>query len=236
MKYAILAAGEGERLLKEGINMPKPLVKIQGEAMIDRLIRIFIANGADEVWVIANETFPQLTGHLHDLQQRYGRTLKFITAHTPGSMHSFHALAPYLGTDRFCLTTVDPVFSEKEFTHYIQAFQAADADAWMAVTRYVEDEKPLHVDVDEETWRIRQFLDDMEEAVYVSGGIYCLDPVCLHTLERCMREGRLRMRDFQRGLIEDGLCVKAFPFSKIVDVDHARDIVQAELWLQEEAL
>ena len=42
MRYAIIAAGEGSRLAQEGISLPKPLVKINGEAMIDRLIRIFL--------------------------------------------------------------------------------------------------------------------------------------------------------------------------------------------------
>jgi hypothetical protein len=48
-----------------------------------------------------------------------------------------------------------------------------------------------------------------------------------------MTEGQSRMRNFQRGLIADGLQLKAFPFSKILDVDHASDIPKAELFLQE---
>ena len=41
MKFAIIAAGEGSRLSQEGVTLPKPLVRIGGEAMIDRLLRIF---------------------------------------------------------------------------------------------------------------------------------------------------------------------------------------------------
>ena len=32
MKYAIIAAGEGSRLQQEGVVLPKPLVKLRGEA------------------------------------------------------------------------------------------------------------------------------------------------------------------------------------------------------------
>ena len=39
MKYAVIAAGEGSRLAGEGIEVPKPLVRIGGECLIDRLIR-----------------------------------------------------------------------------------------------------------------------------------------------------------------------------------------------------
>jgi NDP-sugar pyrophosphorylase family protein len=38
MLYAILAAGEGSRLAQEGCEVPKPLVRIQGETLIGRLI------------------------------------------------------------------------------------------------------------------------------------------------------------------------------------------------------
>ena len=44
MKYAILAAGDGSRLMQEGELTPKPLVKVGGEALIDRLLRVFMAN------------------------------------------------------------------------------------------------------------------------------------------------------------------------------------------------
>lgn len=37
-----------------------------------------------------------------------------------------------------------------------------------------------------------------------------------------------RMRNFQRQLVADGLKLKAYPFKKILDVDHAGDIVKAE--------
>ena len=47
MKYAIIAAGEGSRLAAEGITVPKPLVEVNGEYLIDRLIRIFMQNDAE---------------------------------------------------------------------------------------------------------------------------------------------------------------------------------------------
>ena len=46
MKYAIIAAGEGSRLAAEGIEQPKPLVKVDGKHLIDRLIGIFMYNGS----------------------------------------------------------------------------------------------------------------------------------------------------------------------------------------------
>ena len=47
-----------------------------------------------------------------------------------------------------------------------------------------------------------------------------------------MKSGMSRMRNFQRQLIVDGLKLKAYKFSKILDVDHADDIKKAEEFLK----
>ena len=49
MRFAVIAAGEGSRLAAEGIKEPKPLVRVGGEALLTRLLRIFRQNGATEV-------------------------------------------------------------------------------------------------------------------------------------------------------------------------------------------
>ena len=64
MKFAIIAAGEGSRLAQEGVNVPKPLVKIKNEALIDRLIRIFMMNDAEEILVICNNLTSLVASHL----------------------------------------------------------------------------------------------------------------------------------------------------------------------------
>ena len=69
MKYAIIAAGEGSRLAAEGITTPKPLVEVGGELLIDRLIRIFMQNGADEIVCICNGHTPIVASHLLQLQR-----------------------------------------------------------------------------------------------------------------------------------------------------------------------
>ncbi|MBR5441270.1 MAG: NTP transferase domain-containing protein, partial [Prevotella sp.] len=68
MRYAIIAAGEGSRLAQEGIDAPKPLVKIHGEHLIDRLIRIFMVNEAEEIVVVCNDLTTEVSEHLRQLQ------------------------------------------------------------------------------------------------------------------------------------------------------------------------
>ena len=67
MKYAVIAAGEGSRLAAEGIESPKPLVKVGGELLIDRLIRIFMDNDAEEIVIICNDQTTLVARHLLDI-------------------------------------------------------------------------------------------------------------------------------------------------------------------------
>ena len=231
MKFAILAAGEGSRLAQEGVTLPKPLVRLNGEAMIDRLVRIFIDNGADEIVIITNNLTPLTQEHVRGMQAG-GKPIRMVVKTTPSSMHSFYELYPYLGAGKFCLTTVDTIFREDEFKRYINEFKQSDYDGMMAVTDFVDDEKPLYIATDSKL-NITGFYDTKQaDTSYISGGIYCLDSKSFTTLKRCIEEGQSRMRSFQRQLVADGLHLKAHVFSKILDVDHADDIVKAEEFLR----
>ncbi len=231
MKFAIISAGEGSRLAQEGIALPKPLVPLHGVAMIDRLIGIFKRNGAEQIVLIINNEQPLTKAHMARLQAECDVPLEVIVKTTPGSMHSFYALSPFLRSGKFCLTTVDTIFREEEFAAFIEAFKKSDADGCMAVTDFIDDEKPLYISTNE-ALDITGFHDTATPACrYISGGIYCLTPKAIDTLHQCMAKGLMRMRDFQRQLVADGLKLKAYPFKKILDVDHAADIGKAEAFL-----
>ena len=231
MKFAIISAGEGSRLAQEGVQLPKPLVQLNGMAMIDRLIHIFAKNGAEQVVVIINNEVAQTKEHLALLKKVSEVPLEVIVKTTPSSMHSFYELSTYLKDDKFCLTTVDTIFREEEFSRFIETFKASDKDGLMAVTDYIDDEKPLYISTDEEL-NITGFHDARTpDCRYISGGIYCLTPKSIDTLQRCMENGMSRMRNFQRQLVADGLHLGAYQFSKILDEDHATDIEKAEAFL-----
>lgn len=232
MTFAIIAAGEGSRLSQEGIKLPKPLVRICGEPMIDRLIRLFNENGADRICIIVNKLHAQTETHVRKLMARgEGAPIELAVQDTPSSMHSFSVLSPWLEQAPFCLTTVDTIFRETDFAEYIKAFRESNSDSMMGVTDFIDDEKPLYVGTDN-NMNITGFYDEPQNCRYISGGLYALKPNALRTLSRCMEAGLSRMRNFQRGLVADGLKLKAYPMSKVLDIDHAQDIIKAETFLR----
>lgn len=227
MKFAIIAAGEGSRLVQEGVSFPKPLVELDGRPMIRRLIDIFLDCGADEISIIVNEQMTEVRRYLENLALPVPLHLTVKT--TPSSMHSFYEVSRRFSPGKFILTTVDTVFRESDFADYVRAFDAdTEVDGMMAVTLFVDDEKPLYVATDS-AMRITGFLDTPAPGVkYISGGIYGLTDRALPVLEDCFTRGVSRMRNYQRALVDAGLRLKAYPIPKIVDVDHAADIATAQ--------
>lgn len=230
MNYAIIAAGEGSRLVQEGVQLPKPLVNLCGTPMIKRLIDIMMSCNPESLSIIVNEQMTRVREYLESLTLPV--PFRLVVKTTPSSMHSFYEVSRLFGSGKFVLTTVDTIFRPEDFRKYVEAFEADDnADGYMAVTSFIDDEKPLYIDVDSRM-RITAFADKPFPGVkYISGGIYGLRPQALEVLRHCMDSGVSRMRNYQRALVEAGEDLQAYPFPKIIDVDHAGDIATAEAFL-----
>ena len=202
----------------EGVETPKPLVEVCGEALIDRLLRIFSRCGATELVVICNDHSSLVAEHLRRLIVRGldGSVvpLTLVVRSTPSSMHSFH---------------------EEEFARYVDFLHKAcadGADGVMGVTRHIDDEKPLFVDVASDG-SIAGFYDERGRCRHVSAGIYGLTPPALDTLRRCVERGESRMRNYQRALVGEGKHLLAYDFGTVFDIDHASDIAKAEAFIAE---
>lgn len=227
----MIAAGEGSRLKKGGISGSKPMARLGGVPLLERLMSFFMRNGASRIVVIINEQSPDVEDFLNN--QAASIPLVVVKKSTPSSLHSFYTLLPHIQSNKFCLTTVDTVFREEEFAQFIDAFaRLQGADGLMAVTDFVDDESPLWVRTDD-TLAITAFEDHHSEGLrFVSGGIYCLNKAVFKTVRKAVDSGTHRMRNFQRLLLAEGHQLKAYPFSKIMDVDRPEDLRLAEAWLR----
>ena len=105
MRFGIISAGEGSRLASEGFSQPKPLVSIGGVPMIERLARIFMGCGAERIAVIVNGESTETVRLIQNLSVEM--PIDLVVKKTPTPMHSLMELAPFLGDDKFCVTTVD---------------------------------------------------------------------------------------------------------------------------------
>jgi NDP-sugar pyrophosphorylase family protein len=229
MDLAIIGAGESSRLKAEGLKTSKHLIKLNGEYLIERIIRIARENGLQKIFCIINSHEPELKQFL--VSYNFGLPIKLIVKDTESSMHSLFALAPYLTTEPFCLATTDSVFLEDEFSDFISYSSSnKEADGILAVTQFIDDEKPLCVDLDIEN-NITEFSDSKNGFNWATGGIYYFSPKIFNEMHQALNSNIVRLRNFLRFLLNNKYKLKAFPFSKIIDVDHVHDIETAQKFL-----
>jgi NDP-sugar pyrophosphorylase family protein len=226
---AIIAAGEGSRLRSEGIPTAKPLIRINGVPMLERLIRLALSSNVCSLSVIVNEEMTDVRAYCENLSLPIPFNL--LVRSTPSSMHSLFALAPYLKNAPFYLTTVDTIFREDEFRRYLAFARSQEQTGGvLAITDFIDDEKPLCVKLDKQK-RIIKFSDTQKGYRWATGGLYYFSPGIFDEIPNALAGGISRLRNFLRLLAANGYTLRGYPFSKIIDIDHASDIAAAEQFL-----
>ncbi len=232
MNFAIIAAGEGQRLKSEGIDIPKPLIRINNIPMLERLLAIINRQNPDSISIIINEEAKEVYNFLSNHRLKEKINLKIKT--TESSLHSLYELKPFLSGKPFCLFTTDTIFTEYEFINFIDFVNNINNyDGVLGVTEFIEDEKPLYVELDYEK-SIIHFDDKKNNYSFVTGGIYYFTPSIYDEVDAAIKNNYKRLRNFLKLLTERKYKLQGFVFSKIIDVDHLDDVKTAEEFLAAE--
>ncbi len=230
MKAGIIAAGLGERLKQGGILVPKPLVTIGGESLIARTIRAASQAGATSIACIVNDLNPDVAEYLRS--RPWPVPLELIVKTTPSSMESLFSLAPLLSDGPFLLFTVDAVFKLSLLGKFLERARRRSGHAALAVTRFVDDEKPLWVKLDKSK-RIVALGDEARPCRHVTAGFYYLRPEIFSMIDAARARRLGALRQFLGLLLENHLSLYGILVSKTVDVDTPEDIAKADQYLAE---
>jgi NDP-sugar pyrophosphorylase family protein len=230
MKAGIIAAGKGERILRSGISTPKPLIPIGGEPLIARVIRAAIHVKASSITCIVNDLNPAVADYLR--LRTWPVPLELITKTTENSMESLFSLAPFLRDTPFLLLTVDAVFQFKTLKRFLEKARGLrDAQGALAVTRFIDDEKPLWVRMDAHK-KIVALGDDARPSPYVTAGFYYFEPDIFTMIDAARARMIKALRQFLGFLTERGFSLYGIPVAKTLDVDYPEDIEKAERFLR----
>jgi NDP-sugar pyrophosphorylase family protein len=231
MKMGIIAAGKGERLAQGGIATPKPLVRIGAKPLIARIIDAVARIDVSSIAIIVNDLDPAVAGYLRSIPSPV--PLNLVVKTTPSSMESLFCLAPLLGDEPFVLFTVDVVFGQRTLEEFLRnAGSLRDSKGVLALTRFVDDEKPLWVAVDGGN-RITAMGDAAKGSPFVTAGFYYFNPDIFNEIDAARRKNLNALRQFLGHLIDNGYPMSGIPVAKTVDVDYPEDIEKAEAFLKE---
>ena len=216
---AVIAAGEGSRLKELGV--AKPLVEVGGVPLIAHVLGNFEAAGITAAAVIFNEDAKDCAAYV---RERFGRLVsKIVVKTTRSSLESFREILAVAPSGRLLVSTVDAYCPREDFVRFVRrAEELASSATVLAVTGYVHDEKPLWVTM---TRSGRVTVVGGASGDAVTAGIYVF-PEKVRRLGIPPSLGRLR--DFLAWLARSDEPIEAVEIPKVVDVDRAEDLAEAE--------
>lgn len=231
MKAAIIAAGEGSRLSASHPGQIKPMISIAAKPLIHWVVAGLRSAGCKDIVVLTNTrgdaVGPYLSAAFPDVN------FEFMTADTASSFESFRLVCKRLAaaTDgEFVVSTVDALIKTDDVKKFIAECRASRADAGMALTTFVDDEKPLWADVDG-AGRVTALGEKATAKDAVTCGLYYMTRKAAERLPSA--EHHSRLRDFWQALVASGEVVGVI-LSKSLDVDRPEDLAAAETFLTTE--
>lgn len=222
VKGGIIAAGAGVRLRQAGWTMPKPLVPVAGMPLIEHVIRNFLAAGISSLVIIVNEQAREcadwVRSRFSDLD------LEIIVKTTDSSLESFLEVGGRLGSGRSLISTVDAWCPEEAFVTFVRTARLFPSHAIvLAVTPFVDDERPLWVNLDA-SGRVTHLGGDAGDVV--TAGMYFVP----EQVRRMSPPPEVkRLREFLVWLLDRGEPVCGVRLPAVVDVDRGEDISLAEM-------
>jgi choline kinase len=226
LQGAIIAAGRGERLRVSTRNdLPKPLVKLGGEAMLSRQARALLDAGAASVVAVINSETARVG---KEILLQTPPALRLVVRDTANSMETMLALGEVLEPGWFIASTVDAVIPQIELVRFvnesrdkIEACREKNLAGVLAVTRWRGEDKPLFADVTENGLILG--LGNRQTSV-VTAGLYFLSTRVFDFAADARRAGLDALRRFLALLIERGMRLDAIEIDGSIDVDEASDL------------
>ena len=191
----ILAAGRGARM---GSKVPKPLVRLLGQSLIERAIRTCASVGVRQFVVVVGHEEEQVSNHVNELCERLGLDVYCANAHnwSLGNGASTGAAAGYLRARRFFLLMADHLF-DPEILKKLLANPPGSDEVCLAVDRHYQQ----MLDLDDATkvrrlnGRIAEIGKGLAKWDSIDTGAFLCAPEIFQGIEEASRSGQHQLSD-----------------------------------------
>jgi NDP-sugar pyrophosphorylase family protein len=100
MEIVILAAGKGERLKPLTDVKPKPMIKIMGKSIIERIIEDTYSFGVKRFVVVAEYKYDLMSKHLSSIAEKLGIDVEMVRQGAElGTGHALLEALPHISSD-----------------------------------------------------------------------------------------------------------------------------------------
>jgi NDP-mannose synthase len=223
-RAVILAGGLGTRLRPYTTVLPKPLMPVGDQPVLDLVVRQVRAAGFDRITIA--------TGHLAELIEaffgdgrRHGIPIDYHREHEP--LGTVGSLALIDGLDEPFLVMNGDILTDLDYAALLARHVDSDAVATIA-TKHLDVKIPLGVmslDHHTDPTRVTGYVEKPEISYVASMGIYCFDPAAIRHIEPGTR---LDFPDLILRLIAAGAVVQAWRSEDYwLDIGRPEDYEQA---------
>ncbi|TFB07941.1 hypothetical protein E3V08_06255 [Candidatus Atribacteria bacterium MT.SAG.1] len=189
MKALILAAGDGGRLGNLTKNKPKPLIKLLGLSLIERVILTAKQAGVKEFVIVVGYLGDKIKAKL-GTGDRYGVEINYIENNDWQKENGISVLkARGLLNENFILLMSDHIFDDRILKKLV------DYDIRSSVILAVDRKEPSPGDtkVLEKRGKIVDTGKDIEESNCIDTGIFLCSPKIFSYLEEAIKEGKTEL-------------------------------------------
>lgn len=228
----ILAAGNGSRLTAQRGELPKPLVRVAGRALIDHALDQAVAAGVEEAIIVTGKSADQMRAHLATIETPLKLTLVHNERyHDPNGVSLLCAERHVTGP--FFLQMADHVFAHP----VLEQLARVEGEA-AGQCRLLVDFHPVNLDEDDATkvrvsgHRITAIGKDIYPYDAVDTGCFRLDARVFEALRAVARREPPSVTLGMRQLLAEGaFSAVALTGVRWTDVDTPEDHAKAEMLL-----
>lgn len=215
----ILAGGQGKRLRPLTETLPKPMLPVGGQPILETILQELAAHGLRRFYLSVNYKAEVIKDYFGD-GARLGVKIRYLEEEEPLGTAGPLGLLPEPPAEPLLVMNGD-VLTKVDFGQMLAFHQSRAAAATVGV-RLFEMEVPYGV-LEFAGEKVSAIVEKPVQQFKVSAGIYVLDPSAVPT-----RPVPLDMPDLLRGVIGQGGTVTGFPIHEYwIDVGRPPELTQA---------
>ena len=217
----IMAGGLGERLHPLTRDLPKPMLPVGDQPLMEIIIQQLEAAGIRQVNVAVHHESGKITEHFGD-GRKFGVEITYLNEHRPlGTAGALGLMEPPQDT---VLVINGDILTQVDFGAMVAYHREQGADLTVAVQRY-EMQVPYGV-VECEGPVVRRIAEKPHLQFFVNAGIYLLEPVACSFIPA---GERFDMPELIQRLSDEGRAVMAFPIREYwMDIGQHADYEKAQ--------
>jgi dTDP-glucose pyrophosphorylase len=217
----VMAGGRGERLRPLTDSIPKPMIKVAGRPILERIVLHLVGSGIRRVFLSVNYMRERIEEHFGD-GRSFGCSIEYLAEEAPLGSGGSLSLLPEMPSAPLLVLNGDLV-TQFDLPGILACHTAGGYRLTVGVHLYVQS-IPLGV-LDLNGSRVTGFREKPSIVSTVNAGIYVLEPALLEEIPRATFTP---MTALIEGCLQRGDAVgAAFIAEDWIDVGNPRDLVRA---------